>query len=145
MNKKNKVLPDKALIESGGASLSLPVSGRLALAVYVAVNGAQPTLEFKEVKMTDRGGKRTPVVMVTNTGDAHGRLDGSLDAKDANGIEFELVPDGTPILPGQTRLIALAPKAEGKEKPVVPVYPMAAKGALDWDRGSFKIAAEFKQ
>jgi fimbrial chaperone protein len=55
------------------------------------------------------------------------------------------VPDGTPILPGQTRLIALAPKTEGKEKPVVPVYPMAAKGALDWDRGSFKIAAEFKQ
>ncbi len=135
----------RALIESGGASLSLPVSGRLALAVYVAVNGAQPTLEFKEVKMIDRDGKRTPVVMVTNTGDAHGRLDGSLEAKDANGVEFELVPDGTPILPGQTRLIGLAPKAEGKAAPVVPAYPMNAKGALDWDRGSFKIAAEFKQ
>jgi fimbrial chaperone protein len=135
----------KALIESGGASLSLPVSGRLALAVYVAVNGAQPTLEYKDVKMIDRDGKRMPVVMVTNTGDAHGRLDGSLEAKDAKGIEFELVPDGTPILPGQTRLIGLAPKTEGKTAPIVPAYPMAAKGALDWDRGSFKIAAEFKQ
>jgi fimbrial chaperone protein len=67
LNKKNKVLPDKALIEGGGASLSVPVSGRLALAVYVAVNGAQPTLEFKESKIAERNGRRTPVVMVTNT------------------------------------------------------------------------------
>ena len=134
----------KAMIESGGASLSLPVSGRLALAVYVAVNGAQPTLEFKEVKMVEHNGKRSPVLMVTNSGDAHGRLDGSLEATDAKGLEFEMVPDGTPILPGQTRLIGLAPKAEGKQKAAEPMYPIAAKGALDWERGSFKITAEFR-
>ena len=90
-------------------------------------------------------GKRSPVMIVSNSGDAHGRLDGSLEAKDASGLEFELVPDGTPILPGQTRMIGLAPKAEGKQKAAEPVYPIAAKGALDWDRGSFKITAEFRQ
>ena len=134
-----------ALIASGGANLNLPVAGRIALAVYVAVNGAQPILEFKEVKMTERDGRRLPVVMVTNTGDAHGRLDGALDTTDAKGTEFELVPDGTPILPGQTRLISLAPRTEGSAKPIQPVYPLAAKGVLDWERGSFKISAEFRQ
>ena len=72
-------------------------------------------------------------------------LDGSLDAKDARGTEFELVPDGTPILPGQTRLIALSPKADAKTPPPAPAYPLASKGTLDWDRGSFKISAEFRQ
>ena len=134
----------KALIESGGASLSLPVSGRLALAVYVAVNGAQPTLEFKEVKMAEHNGKRSPVLLVTNSGDAHGRLDGSLEATDAKGLEFELVPDGTPILPGQTRLIGLSPKADGQQNAAEPVFPIATKGALDWERGSFNITAELR-
>ena len=80
--------------------------------------------------------------MVTNTAHDHGTLNGSLDAKEANGIEFELVPHGTPILPGQTRLIALAHKAECKERPVVPAYPMAANGALDWELASQQATAE---
>ena len=49
---------------------------------------------------------------VSNTGDAHGRLEGSLDAVDNKGRRFELVPEGTPILPGQTRTLALMPKGE---------------------------------
>ena len=135
----------KALIESGGASMSLPVNGRIAVAVYFAVNGAEPKLEMKQVQMADIGGKRSPAISVGNTGDAHGRLDGGLDTKDANGVEFELVPDGTPIMPGQTRLIALAPKADGNKKALEVAFPLVAKGTLDWDRGSFKIAAEFRK
>jgi len=135
----------KALIESGGASMNLPVNGRIAVAVYFAVNGAEPKLEMKQVRMAELSGKRTPAISITNTGDAHGRLDGGLETKDANGVEFELVPDGTPILPGQTRLIALSPKTEGNKKPPEMAFPLVAKGTLDWDRGSFKIAAEFRQ
>ena len=135
----------KALIEGGNASMSLPVNGRIAVAVYFAVNGAEPKLEMKQVQMAEIGGKRVPAIAVTNTGDAHGRLDGGLDTKDANGLEFELVPDGTPIMPGQTRVIALSPKADGDKKPPALAFPLQTKGTLDWDRGSFKIAAEFRQ
>lgn len=140
----------KALIESGGANLSLPVNGRIAVAVYFNVNGAEPKLELREVTMLSSSGHRSPAVRVHNAGDAHGRLDGSLEARDARGVEFELVPDGSPILPGQTRVIALAPKAPGQAAGTStapahqPSYPVTTSGTLDWDRGSFKIAAEFK-
>lgn len=140
----------KALIESGGANLSLPVNGRIAVAVYFNVNGAEPKLELREVTMLSASGQRSPAVRVHNAGDAHGRLDGSLEARDAKGVEFELVPDGSPILPGQTRVIALAAKAQGQTTGAgtapahQPSYPVTTSGTLDWDRGSFKIAAEFK-
>ena len=134
----------KALIESGGASLSLPVSGRIAVAVYVAVNGAQPVLEMSQVSTREIQGQRTPMVTVTNRGDAHGRLDGSLDAKDAKGVAFELLPEGTPVLPGQTRTLALTPRFDPPSNAPTITFPIKAKGMLDWDRGSFKIDGEFK-
>lgn len=58
--------------------------------------------------------------------------------------ELELVPDGTPILPGQTRNIVLKPRAlAGTAEPKVVYHPVKASGALDWENGSFKINAEF--
>lgn len=134
----------KAVIEGGGASLSLPVSGRIAVAVYMAVNGAESKMEMTEVGVKELKGRRTPVVTVTNRGDAHGRLDGSLDAVDANGLKFELVPEGTPILPGQTRTLPLAVRAEGGQKPPEVAWPLKASGTLDWERGGFKVDARFQ-
>lgn len=134
----------KALIENGGASLSLPVNGRIAVAVYIALNGAQPQLEMRSVGVKDVGGIRKPVVTVQNTGDAHGRLDGSLDVVDAKGTRLELAPEGTPILPGQTRTLPLSPSAPGQAKPPALVFPLQADGTIDWDRGAFKVKAEFQ-
>ncbi len=135
----------KAIIEGGGASLNLPVSGRIAVAVYVSVNAAQPKLEMKQVGMQDIAGKRTPVVTVTNTGDAHGRLDGAIEAVDAKGVAFELAPEGTPILPGQTRVLTLTSRLPGLSNTAhQPALPIKAKGTLDWELGGFKIEAELK-
>ena len=134
----------KALIESGGASLSLPVNGRIAVAVYMALNGAQPQLEMRSVGVKDIGGTRKPVVTVHNSGDAPGRLDGSLDATDGQNKSFELVPEGTPILPGQTRTLPLTPRLAGQTKAVDPAWPLKAQGTLDWDRGAFKVNADFQ-
>ena len=135
----------KALIESGGgASLSLPVNGRIAVAVYMALNGAQPQLEMRSVGVQDVNGARRPVVTVHNAGDAHGRLDGSLDVVDAKGTRLELAPEGTPILPGQTRTLPLSPSAPGQAKPPALVFPLQADGTIDWDRGAFKVKAEFQ-
>lgn len=134
----------KSLIEGGGASLSLPVSGRIAVAVYMAVNGGESKLELTQIGMQDIKGVRTPTVTVTNKGDAHGRLDGVLDAVDAKGKAFELAPESTPIMPGQTRTLPFSQKTEPNQKPIDITYPIKSKGTLDWEKGSFKINAEFK-
>ena len=134
----------QAVIQKGGASLSLPVSGRIAVPVYVAVNGAQPKLDLKSVGVSKIQGKDVPVVVVSNLGDAHGRLEGSLDATDALKQTVELLPEGTPIMPGQTRSLPLLPRTEpGKKAPEMTV-PFNAEGTLDWENGSFKVNAVFK-
>lgn len=134
----------QAFIQSGGASLSLPVSGRIGVAIYLAVNGAEPQISLQQIGVKTVQGKRVPVVTVMNTGDAHGRLDGSLDAIDAQGLEVELVPDSSPILPGQTRMLELQPRTEPGQQPRTLTLPAQAKGTLDWERGSFKINAQFQ-
>ncbi|HEY0201604.1 MAG TPA: hypothetical protein VGC24_07920 [Burkholderiaceae bacterium] len=128
----------KALVAGGGASLSLPVNGRIAIAVYLAINGAEPQLELTKIDTQDIRGKRSPVVSVRNTGDAHGRLEGSLDATDGKGQQIELVPEGSPIMPGQSRVLPLTASAPTSEI----IYPLKTNGTLDWDGGSFKINAE---
>lgn len=135
----------KAFIEGGGANLSLPVSGRIAVAVYMSINGAVPKLEMKQVGVVEINKVRTPVVTVTNTGDAHGRLEGAIEATDAKGQSFELAPEGTPILPGQTRVLPLLARVPGNPAATVqPELPIKAKGTIDWEQGGFKIEAEFK-
>lgn len=134
----------QAVIQSNGASLNLPVTGRIAVAVYVRLEGAAPRLELTRVGMQEAGGRRMPSLTVTNAGDAHGRLDGSLEAVDAQGRSIELVPEGTPILPGQTRTLPLLPRAEADRPPPAPAYPLKASGTLDWDLGSFRVNAEFR-
>lgn len=135
----------RALAESaGGVSLTLPVSARMAIPIYVAVNGAEPKLAMGDVLTRDIGGKRTPVVVVRNSGDAHGRLEGGLDAVDGEGVEFELEPENSPIMPGQTRTIPLSQKKDLRRKAPAVVLPYTAKGTIDWERGSFKVDAVFK-
>jgi hypothetical protein len=130
---------------SGGTALNLPVSGRIAIAVYVAVNGAQPKLEVQNLSTQSVQGRRLPTVTVANTGDAHGRLDGALDATDARGQKFELVPDASPLLAGHTRTLAFTARANApNQKLEEPAFPIRASGRLDWENGSFKVEAEFK-
>lgn len=131
----------QALIQGGGASLSLPVTGRIAVAVYLALDGAEPRLDLQRIASSDSGGQRRIAVTVANTGDAHGRLEGSLEAVDSQGRAFALVPEGTPILPGQTRTLALMPQAEDGRAAPQPAYPVKVEGTLDWAQGSFKVEA----
>lgn len=134
----------RAQVQSGLASLSLPVSGRIAIAVYVAVDGAAPKLEVLGVGVREGNAARLPFVTVSNRGDAHGRLDGALEAQDAAGLKFELVPDSSPVLPGQTRALTLQPRLEGSQAPPKPTYPIRVDGQLDWELGGFKIQSELK-
>jgi hypothetical protein len=133
-----------AKLGKNGVGLDLPINGRIAIAVYVEVAGAAPVLTLGEIGVMKVHEQRTPYVTVHNGGDAHGRLEGALDVVDSSGASYELVPDGSPILPGQTRRLALMPKAEPGTQPRTMAFPLKSRGALDWDNGSFKIEAEFK-
>lgn len=132
----------KALIEGGSASLSLPVSGRIAVPIYAAIGGAQPQLELLRVDSQVVSGKRRPYVIVINRGDAHGRLEGDIEATDRSGRRLILSPDGTPILPGQTRRMDLNVRTEDSKPGAADlVYPLQLDGLIEWDRGAFKINA----
>lgn len=130
-----------AVINGGGANLSLPVSGRIAVSVYLAVGGAKPQLELIRIGSDSMRAERRPVITVRNAGDAHGRLEGALSASDGAGQSFELVPDGSPILPGQTRSLVLNARAPGAGAAPVPKYPLKVSGTLDWEDGAFKVQA----
>jgi fimbrial chaperone protein len=130
-------------INSGGTHLNLPVSGRIAVTVYVAVGGAKPQLELVRIGTDNLKNERRPVIVVRNTGDAHGRVDGSLDVVDAKGQQLELIPDGAPVLPGRTRTLALSVrdhKTKGTHEPLQ--FPLQVSGKLDWDDGAFKVDAK---
>lgn len=131
-----------ALLQGAGASLSLPVTGRIAVAVYARINGAAPQLELQQLGVRTVQGRREAAVTVRNTGDAHGRLDGGLDATDARGTPLTLLVEGTPVLAGQTRTLALVPRGTD-DKPVPAVqWPLRLQGSLDWEKGGFRVHTE---
>lgn len=135
----------QAVVRQGGMNLNLPVSGRMAVAVYVAVGGAVPRLTLESAGMRQHQGRNQPVVVVRNEGDAHGRLTGLLSARGAEGRTQEWMPENTPVMPGQTRQLVLAPRAQDGAAPDKPLKPpISAKGLLDWDDGSFRVEAEFR-
>ena len=136
----------RTALDANGANLNIPGSGRIAVAVYIALNGAQPQLVLQRLAVNPVQGQRMPVVTIHNKGNAHGRLEGSLNATDASGRAYELTVENTPILPNQTRQLPLLPKALGNSsaKATPPQYPIKGKGQLDWAKGSFKLNAEFK-
>src|SRR3546814_3573943 len=70
-------------IVPGGAAV--PVSGRIGVIVYLAIGDAAAQLEVvgHEVRTVD--GNDVPVLEVRNSGNAHGRLQGFVVGRDADG------------------------------------------------------------
>lgn len=109
----------------------IPVRGRLGVIVYVAVGDAVPQLEILRSSVETVRGQRVPTIWVRNNGNAHGRLAGFLNGTDAKGRDLEFAPSSFPILPGETRALALAAQT-GPDAPVDPVLPVTVRGTLEW-------------
>ncbi len=125
------------------APLDIPVTGRLGVIVYVSVGGAVPKLELIGLNRAEKQADGHPTVTIKNTGTAHGRLDGALQAVDAKGQVFVLPVSTVPIMPGQTRALTLTPAQNmNNKKPVKVEYPVKVKGKLDWDAGNFEFDQE---
>lgn len=111
--------------------MALPVSGRIGVIVYLDVGDARAVLEVAGTATEVVAGQTLPVLSVRNTGNAHARLNGLLDAVDATGERWTLMPASLPILPGTTRAITLTPLvAEGE--PSTLAFPVRITGRLDW-------------
>lgn len=129
----------QSMLNSGGASLNLPISGRIGVAVYLAVGGARPVLQLDAVGTDHLRHDRQPVIRLRNTGNAHGRLEGTLTAINARGERFELAPPGGPVLPGSTRTLPLQPSGPNADARSLLQYPLDIEGTLEWEDGAFRI------
>ncbi len=112
-------------------SFNFPVGGRIAVIVYVAIGGAAPSLTVQPAGVRELNGSLLPQLTVRNTGNAHGRLSGFLDGRDADGRRLEMAPSDTPILPGETRQVWLAPVTDEGAPPVTIRYPLQVQGQLE--------------
>jgi hypothetical protein len=116
------------------SGLNVPVSGRIGVIVYVAVGQAAPDLQIVGSTIGEVDGHRMPILNVRNTGNAHGRLTGFLSGVDAKGRSLDFAPSTLPILPGETRAIALV---AGNAPDVITevAYPVRVRGILEWGEG----------
>ncbi len=114
----------------------VPFSARLAVVVYVAMGGAAPQLAVTGTAVQSVNGKPTPVLLVRNAGNAHGRMAGFLSGSDASGRTLEFTPNSLPILPGETRAVALIATRPGDQDTDVAVqFPATVRGKLEWGKG----------
>lgn len=120
-------------VESGPP---IPVTARLGIVAYVAVGGATPELSIAGAGVQAVNGQPTPVLQVRNSGTAHGRIGGFLTGTDASNTALEFSPANTPILPGETRGIALAATRPGDQDTAAKIrFPVTVRGKLEWGKG----------
>lgn len=136
--------------------VSFPVRGQIALIVYVAVGDVKPALQIVKADVATLNGVQTPVLMVENRGTAHGRLSAFLSGTDASGVKREFAPSTLPILPGETRMIALnvdqggdaveaqVQPAPDKDAPKPIVFPLSMSGTINDSVKSFKFEGVFE-
>ena len=131
---------DPEAMKDGG--VAIPVSGRIGVIVYLSIGDAAPRLEVTGQRVAKVDGQDVPVLQVRNDGDAHGRLEGFVDGTDANGRRYAFAPSTSPIMPGETRDIALQPQADDpKSPPPVLQFPVKLQGRLDSGTQRIDIAA----
>jgi len=116
------------------SGLNVPVSGRIGVIAYVTVGQAAPDLQIVGTTLGDTEGRRMPVLNVRNTGNAHGRLAGFVSGVDAKGQALDFSPSTLPILPGETRPIALVAGTTPDNISQV-AYPIRIRGTLEWGAG----------
>jgi len=132
--------PPEDAVEAQAGSINLPVKGRIAVVIYLAIADAAPQLQLQDALLDDYNGLLTPFIVVHNSGNAHGRTTGFVDAVDANGnrLEFEITP--LPVMPGQTRRVPLFQPVIDRQEPQPFTPPLELKGTIEWDGGKEKFS-----
>jgi hypothetical protein len=120
-------------------NIRFPVQGRIAIIIYVAVGDARATLSVESLRLETIEGRLIPMVVITNSGNAHGRPDGFLEGRDGSGQRIDFTVARTPVLPGQTRPIKIWQAVPEGGAPVPVTTPLELKGVIEWDTGQERI------
>lgn len=126
-----------------GGKLNFPVGGRIGVIVYATIGGAAPQLSIRSMQVAEVNGQSTATIDVHNSGNAHGRLEGYVNGTDASGQRFEMAPADLPILPGETRRIALMPVADNGQPAPKIQFPLKVEGRLEWGDQRLPLDASF--
>lgn len=119
----------------------LMVSGRIGIIVYLNIGDAAAHLSIAGTAVDTVEGAQVPVLSIANDGNAHGRLEGFVEATDAQGKRTTLVPSMLPIMPGTTRAIPLFPVPEPDGRMPALSFPVRLKGTLQWDKQRIELEA----
>ena len=135
---------DDSGILAHAKNISFPIDGRIAIIIYVAIGDATPVLSMQSIKLQDVNGRLTPVAVLENTGNAHGRPSGFLEGRDASGKRIDFAIAQTPILPGRSRETAIWEViAEGTEA-IKLSPPLQLEGTIEWRGGKQTIDTVLK-
>ena len=124
-------------------NISFPVGGRIGVIVYARIGNAAPQLSIVGQQVMPLNGQPTAMLSVRNAGNATGRLEGYVNATDADGRAFEMSPADFPVLPGETRNIALRPVATEGQTPPESRSRISPKGSLEWGDNRLPIDTRF--
>jgi len=124
-------------------SISMPMTGRIGLIVYVTVGGAASNLEITGTRNVKVGGRDLPTLVMRNNGTAHGRVSGFLTGTDADGVKYDFNPSDFPILPGTEADVYLTPSTSTDDHPTLK-FPVRVQGTIEWDQHKLKIDEQFR-
>jgi uncharacterized Zn-binding protein involved in type VI secretion len=131
----------KDLPTASAGNIRFPVQGRIGVLVYVVIGDAAPRLAVQEIGMTRQGDRMVPLARMHNAGNAHGRAEGVLEGKDAAGKTIEFSVSNFPILPGETRAIAITPQLRDGAGYRL---PLRLRGAIEWEGGKHEVDHVFE-
>lgn len=123
--------------------MSVPISGRIGVIVYVAVGDGAPKMEILGPTVAKLNGQQLPTLRVHNAGNAHGRMSGFLTGTDAKGISYDFTPADFPILPHEEREIFLTPSTPTNDHPTL-TFPVTVKGRLEWGNNQTELNELFE-
>lgn len=135
--------PDNLPQVSAG-TIQFPLQGRIGVIVYVAIGDVKPQLQLRSVGVVQMNGSPTLAATFFNAGSAHGRPEGILEGTDSGGKRLEFTVSPFPILPGETRSVAIWPQEEASGKPPVFAYPLRLRGNIEWVGGKQAIDTTIK-
>jgi fimbrial chaperone protein len=131
--------PEDEAVMAKADALSIPVRGRIAVVIYVAVGDARPELQLQALRLAEVNGELLPVAVIHNQGNAHARTSGFVDATDSSGKHLEFAVAALPILPGQTRQVPLNRNLLDGEAPEALQAPLDLSGAIEWQTGKIPV------
>jgi hypothetical protein len=123
--------------------LTMPVTGRIGVIVYVTIGDGAPDMEVLGPKVAALNGQQVPTLRVHNGGNAHGRVTGFITGTDAKGISYDFMPSDFPILPHEEREVFLTPSTPADDHPTL-TFPVTVKGTLEWGDHKTELNQRFE-